>query len=94
MYIIESIRHKGLLSFYTEGSKAKLPANQLAKISRILDALDAISSEDDIKQLGSAIHKLTGNLKDFWSIKVSANYRIIFRFEDGNVNDVDYLDYH
>jgi len=92
--MIESIRHKGLLLFYTEGSGAKLPANQLAKISRILDALDAISSEDDIKQLGSGIHKLTGNLKDFWSIKVSANYRIIFRFEDGNVHDVDYLDYH
>ena len=92
--MIKSIRHKGLLLYYTEGNGAKLPANQLAKISRILDAMDAISSEDDIKQLGSGIHKLLGGLKDFWSIKVSANYRIIFRFEDGNIHDVDYLDYH
>jgi proteic killer suppression protein len=37
---------------------------------------------------------LTGGLKDFWSIKVSPNYRIIFRFEDGDIFDVDYLDYH
>lgn len=92
--MIESIRHKGLLIYYTEGSGAKLPANQPAKISRILDALDAVSSENDIKQLGSGIHKLTGNLKEFWSIRVTANYRIIFRFEDGNVHDVDYIDYH
>jgi toxin HigB-1 len=92
--MIESIRHKGLLTYYTEGSGAKLPANQLVKISRLLDALDAVSSEDDIKQLGLGIHKLTGNLKEFWSIKVTANYRIIFRFEDGNVHDVDYIDYH
>ena len=92
--MIESIRHKGLLLYYTEGNGAKLPANQLAKISRILDALDAISSEDDIKQLGSGIHKLAGNLKQFWSIKVTGNYRIIFRFEDGNIHDVDHVDYH
>ena len=92
--MIESIRHKGLLLYYTEASGAKLPVNQLAKISRILDALDAISSEDDIKQLGSGIHKLTGNLKDFWSIKVTANYRIIFQFEDGNIHNVDYIYYH
>ena len=92
--MIESIRHKGLLLFYTEGSGAKLPAGQLVKISRIFDMLDAVSSEDDIKQMGSGIHKLSGNLKEFWSIKVTANYRIIFRFEDGNVYDVDYIDYH
>ena len=92
--MIESIRHKGLLLYYTEGTGAKLPANQLAKLSRLLDALDAVSSEEDIKQLGSGIHKLTGNLKEFWSIKVTANYRIIFRFEDGNIHDVDYIDYH
>jgi proteic killer suppression protein len=66
----------------------------LTKIARILTALDAVSSEDDIKALGSGTHKLTGGFKDFWLIKVSANYRIIFRFESGEVFDVDYLDYH
>lgn len=92
--MIESIRHKGLLLYYTEGSGAKLPAGHLVKISRILDMLDAVSSEDDIKQMGAGIHKLSGNLKEYWSIKVNANYRIIFRFEDGNIYDVDYIDYH
>ena len=92
--MIESISHKGLRLYYEEGIGSKLPREQLTKIARILDALEAISTEEDIKALGSGIHKLSGNLKDFWSIKVSANYRIIFRFEAGNIQDVDYLDYH
>jgi proteic killer suppression protein len=94
LYVIQTIRHKNLRLYFEEGNGAKLPYEQLAKIARILTALDAISSEDDIKALGSGIHKLTGGLKDFWSIKVSPNYRIIFRFEDGDIFDVDYLDYH
>ena len=92
--MIVSIRHKGLRLFYEEGKGAKLPAEQLTKIVRILTALDAVSSEDDIAELGSGTHKLTGDLKDFWSIKVSANYRIVFRFEKGDVHEVDYIDYH
>jgi proteic killer suppression protein len=92
--MIESINHKGLRLFYEEGIGSKLPNDQLIKITRILDALDAVSSEQDIRALGSGIHKLSGNMKDFWAIKVSANYRIIFRLEAGNIYDVDYLDYH
>jgi len=92
--MIAAISHKNLRIYFEEGNGAKLPHEQLSKIARILSALDALSSEDDIKALGSGIHKLTGNLKDFWSIKVSANYRIIFRFEAGDVFDVDYVDYH
>jgi proteic killer suppression protein len=92
--MIVTIRHKSIRLYFEEGNGAKLPHDQLTKIARILSALDAVSSEDDIKALGSGIHKLTGSLKEFWSIKVSANYRIIFRFEAGDIFDVDYLDYH
>ena len=92
--MIESISHKGLRHYYEEGIGSKLPPDQLNKIARILDALDAVSSEEDVRALGSGIHKLSGKMKDFWSIKVSANYRIVFRLEAGNTYDVDYLDYH
>ncbi len=40
------------------------------------------------------IYKLTGDLVDYWSIKVIPNYRIIFRFENGDIYDIDFLDYH
>lgn len=39
-------------------------------------------------------HKLTGELQDFWSLKVNKNYRIIFRLSGQDVYDVDFLDYH
>jgi proteic killer suppression protein len=92
--MIENIIHKGLRLYYEEGIGSKLPHEQLAKIARILDALEAVTSDEDIRALGSGIHKLSGVMKDFWAIKVSANYRIIFRLEAGNIYDVDYLDYH
>ena len=94
LLVIVTINHKGLRAYYEDENGAKLPHEQLKKIARILSALDAVSSEDDIKALGSGIHKLTGNLKRFWSISISANYRIIFRFEEGDIFDVDYIDYH
>lgn len=92
--MIQSITHKGLRLFFEKGNGSKLPTEYLTKISWILDALDAVTSEDDIKQLGLGAHKLTGNMAGFWSIKVSPNYRIIFRLQKDDICDVDYLDYH
>jgi toxin HigB-1 len=43
---------------------------------------------------GLRLHPLTGDLKGFWSVTVSANWRIIFRFDDADVVDVDLIDYH
>ena len=92
--MIQSIRHKGLRMFYEFGKGGKLAKEQLAKIKRILTALDALSNESDIRALGSGIHPLKGEYKGFWSISVTGNYRIIFTFKPPDVFDVDYLDYH
>jgi proteic killer suppression protein len=92
--MIISINHKGLRLYYEDGNSSKLPSEFLKKIARILTSLDAVSSEEDILALGSGIHKLSGDLSDFWSIKVCANYRIIFVFNNGDVSEVDCLDYH
>jgi toxin HigB-1 len=92
--MIQSIAHKGLNQYYQTGNGSKLPQDFLRKIARILTVLDAVTKEEDIWQSGSGIHRLSGDLSDYWSIKVSGNYRIIFRFKDGDVFDVAYLDYH
>ncbi len=92
--MIISIAHTGLRRFYENVDGSKLPARYLLKINRILDQLDAVTSETDILQMGSGIHPLSGDLSGFWAIHISGNYSIIFRFEDGDVYDVDYLDYH
>ena len=92
--MIQTIIHKGLRLFFEKVNGSKLPADYLTKIALILDALDAVATEDDIKALGGGIHRLTGNYAGFWSIKVSPNYRIVFRYEKGDIYDVDYVDYH
>lgn len=43
---------------------------------------------------GWRLHALKGSLAGFWSVTVRANWRIIFRFENGEPTDVDYLDRH
>ncbi len=43
---------------------------------------------------GLRLHPLTGDMKGFWSVTVSANWRIIFRFEDLDACDIDLVDYH
>ena len=43
---------------------------------------------------GFRLHPLKGELKGFWAVTVRANWRVIFRFADREVLDVDYVDYH
>ena len=43
---------------------------------------------------GYRLHRLSGDLSDFWSVTVSRNWRLIFRFDAGNAHDVDLVDYH
>ena len=92
--MIASFRHKGLKSYYEKGDTSKLPAQHIAKIRLILTRLDAVGMPEEMQVPGYNLHQLSGNLKGFWSVKVSGNYRIIFRFKGVNAYDVDYADYH
>lgn len=92
--MIKSIRHKGLRLFYEHEDASKLQPNHIDKIRDILTRLEFAVTLDDVNVPGSRLHPLTGDMKGFWSVKVDKNYRVIFRFESGHVEDVDYLDYH
>ena len=60
----------------------------------MLGRLDAAVTIDDMNVPGFGLHRLSGDLKGFWSVTVSRNWRIVFRFEEGDAFDVDFLDYH
>lgn len=92
--MIQSFRHKGLRLFFESDVSSKLQAHHVEKIRRILYRLDESESIEDMNIVGWALHPLLGKEKGFWSVKVNGNWRIMFRFEDGNAYDVDYLDYH
>ena len=93
--MIENITHKGLKLLWEKNNSSKLPAEQLDKIKRILSVLNTAKTLDPLRVLpGYRLHQLSGDMKGFWAIWVTGNYRIIFRFENGNVSDVNYIDYH
>lgn len=69
-------------------------AERVAKLRDILARLDAARGAADVDIPGFRLHALKGEMKGFLSITVRANWRVIFRFEDHDVFDVDYLDYH
>ena len=63
------------------------------KIARMLARLNQATRPDQLDIPGFHLHPLKGDLAEYWSITVSANWRIIFRFEQGDTTDVDLVDY-
>ena len=92
--MIRSFAHKGLRRFYETGVRSKLTADMTDRISVLLAALDEAEAIGDLNRPSFRLHPLKGDLKGFWSITVRANWLIVFRFQDGDVWDVDLTDYH
>ena len=92
--MIVSIQHKGLRLLWTKNDASKLPPKQVPKIRNVLMLLHTAEKVEDMNFPGSGLHPLKGELKGFWSVTVTGNYRMIFKFENGEVHLVDYLDYH
>lgn len=92
--MIRSIRHKGLKRFYEDGNPRGVMAEHAAKLRDILARLDASGAVADMDLPGFRLHPLKGRLTGFWAVTVRANWRVIFRVADGEVMDVDYIDYH
>jgi proteic killer suppression protein len=92
--MIESFRHKGLKRFCQQDDRSKLPSDMIERIAVILAALDAAATIAAMNRPSFRLHRLKGNLKDVWAVTVRANWRIVFRFEEGKAFDVDLVDYH
>ena len=92
--MIRTIRHRGLKRLYENQDTSRLRQDQVARIELVLADLDAATQPRDLDLPGYRLHQLKGQLRDFWSVTISGNWRIIFRFQDGEVFDVDLVDYH
>ena len=92
--MIRSIQHKGLRLLWTKNDPSKLPPAHVVKIRSLLTYLNKSTIITDMDLPGADLHPLKGSLKGFWSLTVTANYRLIFEFRDGDAYLVDYLDYH
>ena len=87
-------RHKGLKLLYEKGERRRVPSEYADKIERILFRLNEATEPASMDLPGFRLHPLKGDLKGFWSVSVSGNWRIIFRFEGVHACDTDLVDYH
>ena len=92
--MIISFIHKGLERFYNSGSTAGIQANHSKRLKLILSNLDQAESPHDMDLPGLKLHELKGDRKGIWSVKVSGNWRMTFRFKGRDAEIVNYEDYH
>lgn len=92
--MIKSWKHKGLRIFFETGKVTGINPIYRRRLKIILQLLNAVGKPEDMNVPGMKFHKLTGNLSGFYAVFVSGNWRILFRFNHGNIEDVDYADYH
>ena len=92
--VIRSFRRKGLERYFTKSDRNGIDGKQSARILRLLNRLEAAISPEDMNLPGYCFQQLKGSRKGAYAVSVSGNWRITFRFEDGDAVDVHLEDYH
>ena len=92
--MIRGFRHRGLRRLYEKGDPSRVGADITDRVTLALADLDDARGPSDLDLPGYRLHPLKGDLRGFWSVSISRNWRIIFRFHDGDAYDVDLIDYH
>ena len=92
--MIKSFRHRGLQRLYERGDSSRINPILVEKVETALGLLDVAETPAAVNLPGYRLHPLRGDLRGFWSIRVSGNWRLIFRFDARDVCDVDLVDYH
>ncbi len=93
---IRRFSNKGLEQLFCTGKSAAIGADYRRKATMILDALQGATSVEDIARV-VGFHPLRGDRKGTYAVKVNQNWRITFKFDEGdkgNVTEVDLEDYH
>src|SRR6185436_9582203 len=92
--MISSFKHKGLREFFETNSRRGIPPELTTRLRDRLDVIDAAASLEDIALPHFGLHELKGDRAGTWAVKVNKNWRLTFRFADGDVSEVNFEDYH
>lgn len=92
--MIASFRHRGLKALYEGKTTRRVNPLHVEKLKDIVAVLDISSGPEGLNLPGFRLHELRGERQRYYSVRVSGNWRVTFRFEDGDAIDVDYVDYH
>jgi len=90
---IKSIRHKGLWLLYEEDDARGVAASSADKLRDMLTALGTVQTIEDVGAVpGWELSALKGELAGCWTLTVTRDCWLIFRFEDGSVLELDLVD--
>ena len=92
--MVRSFRRRGLEAHYEDRTARRVAPEHVQKLRDILAGLDRSRGPADMDLPGFRLHSLRGALAGHHAVRVSGNWRVTFRFEDGHALDVDYVDYH
>ncbi len=92
--MIRGFRHKGLRELFEKGSQSGINPNQSTRLRQILLMLHRAKEPRDMNAPGLKLHPLKGELHGAWSVAVSGNWRVVFRFVEQDIDEVDLVDYH
>ncbi len=79
---------------YERGDVSRVGSDLSGRVALALADLDDACKPSDLDLPGYRLHPLKGDLKGYWCIAISGNWRVTFRIEDGDAYDVDLTDYH
>ena len=92
--MIISFKHNGLKKLFFKNNPEHVNPQHVSKLLRILDRLDASKRPEDMNLPGYKLHELSGKEKGTWSVWISGNWRVTFRFDGIDATSVNYEDYH
>ena len=92
--MIRSFKHKGLEQLFSKGTKSGIQVKHAVRLRLLLGRLNAAAVPKDMDLPGLNLHLLGGKRAGTWSVKISGNWRMTFRFENGHADFVNYEDYH
>lgn len=92
--MIKSFKHKGLEMLFKTGKTKGVKQDHVKRLRSILAKLDSATDIEDMRYPGSKLHLLKGDFQDHYAVAVSGNWRVIFKFNKGDAEVVDYIDYH
>ena len=93
--MISTFSHKGLRELFEKGNSKRLPQERIRKLKQMLAVLHNATSVRDFDLPGARLHQLKEPpLRGYWSLDATGNYRLVFRFENGDVYDLDFFDTH
>src|SRR4051794_18345319 len=84
LHMILRFRHKGLERLFSEDDTSGVSANHLKRLRIVLAALASAGVPSDMALAGARLHPLYGDRKGYWSVSISGNWRVVFRFEGSN----------